>query len=343
MVKIFILNMKIIITEEQFYNLIPPSVRRRMTDNDFDILDVVIHNNKRYYVAQDFDRYLEGNLHDSLNEFVHDYKLEEINRYLDYDDLDDEENIKYKIFWQLIPFLKKKYHDVLYDYHMEYHRRRGNVNESSDNKKKHLYRRIGEIEDVLNEFEDLFIRTAKDLNKDGFIHATSMFIGDILAGRLEEKETDFDYVTFRNQIKRFVETHFYEELNDFYRKNKKPLTESQDEKIFNKLPISIKRRLTQDDLDYIDGELTHYILSTPPTNKFEDFSSSVIGDVLHEFIIGYKGDEIETEEDPEYGEVYNEESRNKVMEMYWVLKPILEKKYKDRLYRAWERKKSIGL
>jgi hypothetical protein len=143
MVKIFILNMKIIITEEQFYNLIPSAVRRRMTDNDFDILDVVIHNNKRYYVAQDFDRYLEGNLHDSLNEFVHDYKLEEINRYLDYDDLDDEENIKYKIFLQLIPFLKKKYHDVLYDYHMEYHGRRGNVNESSDNKKKHLYVGMG--------------------------------------------------------------------------------------------------------------------------------------------------------------------------------------------------------
>jgi hypothetical protein len=345
MVKIFILNMKIIITEEQFYNLIPPAVKRRMTDKDFDILDDVIRNNKRYYVAQDFDRYLEGNLHDSLNEFVHDYKLEEINRYLDYDDLDDEENIKYKIFLQLIPFLKKKYHDVLYDYHMEYHRRSGNINESNEyqNKLQHLYRRIGEIEDVFKEYEELFARTAKTLNKDGFIHAVGMFIGDIIAGKLEEKDTDFDYVTFRNQIKRFIETHFYEELIDFYSKHKKPLTESQDEKIFNKLPISLKRRLTQDDFDYLDKELTHYILSTPPTNKFEEFSSYVVGDLLHEFIIGYKGDEIETEEDPEYGEVYNEESRNKVMEMYWVLKPILEKKYKDRLYRAWERKKSIGL
>jgi hypothetical protein len=38
-----------------------------------------------------------------------------------------------------------------------------------------------------------------------------------------------------------------------------------------------------------------------------------------------------------------EESRNKVMEMYWELKPILEKRYKDRLYKAWERKKSISL
>jgi hypothetical protein len=117
------------------------------------------------------------------------------------------------------------------------------------------------------------------------------------------------------------------------------ITESQYETLSN----SLKRRLTQDDFNYLDKELTHYILSTPPVNKFEEFSSYVIGDLLHEFIIARKGDEIETEEDPEYGEVYNEESRNKVMEMYWELKPILEKRYKDRLYQAWERKKSIGL
>jgi hypothetical protein len=121
------------------------------------------------------------------------------------------------------------------------------------------------------------------------------------------------------------------------------ITESQYERLFNDLPTSLKRRLTQDDFDYLDKELTHYILSTPPVNKFEEFSSYVIGDLLHEFIIARKDDEIDTEEDPEYGVVYVEKSRNKVMDMYWELKPILEKRYKDRLYRAWERKKSIDL
>ena len=216
-----------------------------MTEKDFGILYDIIDTNKRYCVALDFDRYLEGNLQDSLNEFIKYYKVEEIDPNLNNDDWDNEERIVYKIFWQLIPFLKKKYHDELYDYYVEYHRRRGNINESK-----------------------------------------------------------------------------YERL-------------------FGELPNSLKRRLTQDDFDYLDKELTHYILSTPPVNKFEEFSSYVVGDLLHEFIIGYKGDEIETEEDPEYGEVYNEESRNKVMGMYWVLKPFLEKKYKDRLYQAWERKKSI--
>jgi hypothetical protein len=121
------------------------------------------------------------------------------------------------------------------------------------------------------------------------------------------------------------------------------ITESQYERLFNDLPNSLKRRLTQDDFDYLDKELTHYILSTPPVNKFEEFSSYVIGDLLHEFIIARKDDEIDTEEDPEYGVVYVEKSRNKVMGMYWELKPILEKRYKDRLYKAWERKKTIAL
>ena len=96
----------------------------------------------------------------------------------------------------------------------------------NQNKLRYLYRRIGEIEDVFKEYEELFTRTAKTLNKDGFIHAVGMFIGDIIAGKLEEKDVDFDYVTFRNQIKRFVETHFYEELIDFYFKHKKQLNES---------------------------------------------------------------------------------------------------------------------
>jgi len=39
--------------------------------------------------------------------------------------------------------------------------------------------------------------------------------------------------------------------------------------------------------------------------------------------------------------VYKDESRDKIMGMYWDLKPILIKKYKDQLYKAWERKKSL--
>jgi hypothetical protein len=117
------------------------------------------------------------------------------------------------------------------------------------------------------------------------------------------------------------------------------ITESQYERLFADLPPYLKRRLTTDDFEYFDKELRYYIVSQPPVDKFDDFSSVVIGDLLHDFIMDKKVDEIETEEDPDYGVVYNEESRNKIMGMYWDLKPILIKKYKDRLYKAWERKK----
>jgi len=331
--------MKIITTEEQFYNLIPPSVKRRMTNKDFEILDGIIDNNKRYFIVRSFGEYLDGNLRDSLNEFIREYKVEELDPNLDNDDWDNEEDIIYKIFWQLIPFLKKKYHDVLYDYYMGYHTQRGNINESSDNKKKHLYRRIGEIEDTLKEYEDLFIRTAKGLDKDGFIHATSMFIGDILAGRLEEKGTDFDYVTFRNQIKVFVQSHFYQELIDFYNKHKKQLTESQDERLFADLPPFLRRRVTMEDFKWMDGKLNEFIANTPAVSKFDNFCDYALGDLLHEFLVDRKDDEIDTDSDPDYGLIYNDESLKKISNMYWELKPFLKKRYKDRLYKAWERKK----
>lgn len=94
----------------------------------------------------------------------------------------------------------------------------------------HLYRRMGEIESLFDEYEDLFSRTANTLTRAGFNHAISMFIGDIIAGKTEETtfSKDFDYVTFRNQIMRFVQEHFNDKLNKFYYEHRKPLTESED-------------------------------------------------------------------------------------------------------------------
>ena len=217
--------------------------------------------------------------------------------------------------------------------------RRGNITESIDNKRKHLYRRIGEIEDVLKEYEDLFIRTAKTLDKDGFIHATPMFIGDIIAGRLEEKGIDFDYVTFRNQITVFVKSHFYQELNDFYNKHKKPLTESEHLKgLLSELPPFLKRRVTMEDLEWMDGKLNEFMSNTPAVSKFDNFCDYALGDLLHEFLVDRKDDEIDTDNDPDYGLIYNDESFGKLSEMYWELKPFLKKRYEIRLRNAYNRK-----
>jgi hypothetical protein len=242
------LFMKIIITESQFYDLIPPAIRRRMTSKDFQILDDIIHKNKRYFVAQPFDRYLDGNLHDSLNEFVHDYKAEEFDQDLDNEDwFERGESIIYEIFRQLIPFLKKKYRDLLYGYHKENHKRSG-------------------------------IRS---------------------------------------------------------------INESQYEKLFNDLPIATKRRITQDDLDFLDSELSYYIVKTPPVDSFDDFSEYIIGDLLHDFVMDRKADEIETYEDPHLGSIFDETSRDNIFDLYWKLMPVLKEKYRDRMYRSWEKKRSM--
>ena len=116
------------------------------------------------------------------------------------------------------------------------------------------------------------------------------------------------------------------------------ITESQYERLFTDLPPFLKRRITLDDLKYFDDNISSYILSTPLMDDLKYFSSVVVGDLLHDFIMDRKGDEIETEENPDYGVVYKDESRDKIMGMYWDLKPILIKKYKNRLYQTWERK-----
>ncbi len=94
-----------------------------------------------------------------------------------------------------------------------------------------------------------------------------------------------------------------------------------------------------EDLEWIDKELTHHIVSNGPTNKFDDFCDYVLGDLLHEFLVNRKDDEIDTVDDPDYGLIYDDNSLDKVASMYWELKPFLKKRYEIKLRQAWERKK----
>lgn len=120
------------------------------------------------------------------------------------------------------------------------------------------------------------------------------------------------------------------------------ITESQYDRLFSELPPFLKRRMTLDDLKYFDDNISGYILLTPPTDDFKDFSSYVIDDLLDDFIMERKGDEIETEEDPDYGVVYKDESKDKVFKMYWELIPFLEKHYKNMIYARWKVKGKYG-
>jgi len=105
------------------------------------------------------------------------------------------------------------------------------------------------------------------------------------------------------------------------------------------LPPFLKRRVTLFDLEWIDKNLNSHIAHMPARNDFDLFCDDVLGDLLHEFLVNRKDDEIETTYDYDYGVIYNEESLDKVVTIYWNLIPYLKKRYEIKLRQAWERKK----
>ncbi len=109
--------------------------------------------------------------------------------------------------------------------------------------------------------------------------------------------------------------------------------------LLSELPPFLRRRLTMEDLKWIDEELTNHIITTPPTDNFDTFCDYVLGDLLHNFLVDRKDEEIDTVEDPVYGLLYDDESLGKVGDMYWELMPYLKKRYEMRLHQAWERKR----
>jgi hypothetical protein len=114
------------------------------------------------------------------------------------------------------------------------------------------------------------------------------------------------------------------------------ITESQYEMLFKELPNSLKRRLTPDDFKYFDNKISKHIYNSPWRPEFDKFSYDVISQLMHEFVVDIKDDEIATDNDPEYGTIYNDDSLDEVFEMYWGLIPFLEKHYKDMLYARWK-------
>jgi hypothetical protein len=121
---------------------------------------------------------------------------------------------------------------------------------------------------------------------------------------------------------------------------RKVLKESEHIKgLFSELPPFLKRRLTMFDLEWLDKELGHHIYAMPFRNDFDLFVDDILGDLLHEFVVHRKDDEIETEQDPHYGLIYSEDGFDEVASIYWKLIPYLKKRYEIKLRQAWERKK----
>lgn len=109
--------------------------------------------------------------------------------------------------------------------------------------------------------------------------------------------------------------------------------------LLSELPPFLQRRVTLFDLEWIDKNLNSHIAHMPARRDFDTFVDDVLSDLLHDFVVNRKDDEIETEEDPDYGLIYSEDGFDEVAEIYWKLKPYLKKRYEIKLRQAYERKK----
>ena len=108
--------------------------------------------------------------------------------------------------------------------------------------------------------------------------------------------------------------------------------------LLSELPPFLKRRVTMEDLEWLDKSITGVIPRTPTRRDFDTFCYDVLGDLLHEFVVERKDDEIDTVDSPEYCLVYSEDGFNEVASIYWKLMPFLKKRYETRLRNVYERK-----
>jgi hypothetical protein len=110
--------MKIIITENQFYDLIPLGVRRRLEEDDMYHIDKWIKRLYRskgnWFHSENFEDYLHMVISDAVNYFVRDHK----HLGIDEDNWEDITDIAL-IYRGLIPYLKKKYHNEMKTYYRQ--------------------------------------------------------------------------------------------------------------------------------------------------------------------------------------------------------------------------------
>jgi hypothetical protein len=100
-------QMRVIITESQYYNLIPNEIKRRMTPEDFEILDNIVkakYRGRAYWTyADNFGKYFNNVISDSLDQFVFNFKVEDDENWF------KKRHVLRRIFNSLVRYLKVRY------------------------------------------------------------------------------------------------------------------------------------------------------------------------------------------------------------------------------------------
>jgi 3'-phosphoadenosine 5'-phosphosulfate sulfotransferase (PAPS reductase)/FAD synthetase len=110
--------MKIIITESQFYNLLPNEIKRRLSQEDIQILDGYIQHEKKVQAlsfgsdSSDAADFVYEVVRNSFNDFINEHKVP--YPMINNDEGYDVYKKTFDLYWPILPFLLNKYHDELW-------------------------------------------------------------------------------------------------------------------------------------------------------------------------------------------------------------------------------------
>ena len=189
--------MKIILTENQH------SLMRRVSQ----VEDLI------YPVMDMTYEFLTNGSSSYLNPREYDAFIDLISTKLAYDILNKEKNLegdeKSKLLRQISQFVKNEYRDVIRKYFET--RMNSNVNESTHDLK--FKRRYEEIESRVNDWLMAHNVTIVG-NFDDFISEVAWDVTQDVVNKMNIPKDD--YVTYRNQLIRFIKNNFYTELKEYW-------------------------------------------------------------------------------------------------------------------------------
>lgn len=157
---------------------------------------------------------------------------------------------KIELETQIQRFIETEYIDVIREYFYSRMIKDRNINESTHELK--FKRRYEEIEDGIQDFILTHKLNAMD-TFDSFLIEISYYVTIHIVHKMNIPEED--YVTYRNQLIRFIKNNFYTELKEFWDRNhywrdNKNINESYDKRIF--------QRRYQQISEFIDRALSRY-------------------------------------------------------------------------------------
>lgn len=264
--------MKIIITENQY------SLMRRASQVEHSIRPIM----------DSVYEYLQFGNPTPLNMSEYDYFILIItnkiaNQILNNESIFDPDK-KEALKKQIQRFIETEYMDMIREYFYSRLNKGRNINESTHELK--FKRRYQEIEDGISDFILTHKLTVMD-TFDNFLTEICWDVAQDVVSKMNIPEED--YVTYRNQLIRFIKNNFYEELKEFWDRNhywrdNKNINESYDKRMF--------QRRYQYISEFIDRALSRYdVCIYTDVIDFVDRVMDYTADNLYDSLFNYNWDD----------------------------------------------------